>query len=123
MYPTEDCSIGGKTGITRDMLPERERLVFEWCVHRHVPITFRPREWPPDPALARFALNSSVRRPECLFVMLTGRYRPVLLMEECAKVACTRWIGAPRSKAWLAWGHLLLDPRSRCCRLHYPEYL
>ena len=31
MDPSEDCSTGGQTGITRDMLAERERLVFEWC--------------------------------------------------------------------------------------------
>ncbi|MBX7106308.1 MAG: hypothetical protein K1X57_19680 [Gemmataceae bacterium] len=40
MDPSEDCSIGGKAGITRDVLAERERLVFEWCAARQLPIAF-----------------------------------------------------------------------------------
>lgn len=31
MDPYEGCAIGGLPGITRAMLQERERLVFEWC--------------------------------------------------------------------------------------------
>jgi hypothetical protein len=38
--PCEDCSIGGKPGITRNMLAERERLVFQWCRRRKLPIAF-----------------------------------------------------------------------------------
>jgi acetoin utilization deacetylase AcuC-like enzyme len=40
MDPHEDCSTGGQTGITRDTLGERERLVFEWCASRRRPIAF-----------------------------------------------------------------------------------
>jgi acetoin utilization deacetylase AcuC-like enzyme len=40
MDPYEDCSIGGKAGITREVLAERERLVFEWCGRRKLPIAF-----------------------------------------------------------------------------------
>ena len=40
MDPSEDCSTGGLTGITRDILAERERLVFEWCSARRLPIAF-----------------------------------------------------------------------------------
>jgi acetoin utilization deacetylase AcuC-like enzyme len=40
MDPCEDCSIGGKPGITRNVLAERERLVFEWCRRRKLPIAF-----------------------------------------------------------------------------------
>jgi acetoin utilization deacetylase AcuC-like enzyme len=40
MDPFEDCSIGGKAGITRDVLAEREQLVFEWCSRRKLPIAF-----------------------------------------------------------------------------------
>jgi len=40
MDPSEDCSTGGQLGITRDMLAERERLVFEWCAARQLPIAF-----------------------------------------------------------------------------------
>src|SRR5437867_7739231 len=31
MDPFEDCSIGGQSGITRQVLADRERTVFEWC--------------------------------------------------------------------------------------------
>lgn len=40
MDPCEDCSTGGLTGITRDILAERERLVFEWCSARRLPVAF-----------------------------------------------------------------------------------
>jgi acetoin utilization deacetylase AcuC-like enzyme len=40
MDPFEDCSIGGKAGITRDVLAERERLVFAWRQRRKLPIAF-----------------------------------------------------------------------------------
>jgi len=40
MDPSEDCSTGGQTGITQDILAERERLVFEWCSARQLPIAF-----------------------------------------------------------------------------------
>jgi acetoin utilization deacetylase AcuC-like enzyme len=40
MDPSEDCSTGGMTGITRDVLAERERLVFEWCGTRQMPVAF-----------------------------------------------------------------------------------
>jgi acetoin utilization deacetylase AcuC-like enzyme len=40
MDPSEDCSTGGQAGITRDMLAEREQLVFEWRRVRQLPIAF-----------------------------------------------------------------------------------
>jgi acetoin utilization deacetylase AcuC-like enzyme len=40
MDPFEDCPTGGMTGITRAILAERERLVFEWCRNRQLPIAF-----------------------------------------------------------------------------------
>ena len=40
MDPCESCSIGGLAGITRDILAERERIVFEWCGDRQLPIAF-----------------------------------------------------------------------------------
>ncbi len=40
MDPNEDCSTGGLRGITREMLAERERLVFEWCGVRRLPVAF-----------------------------------------------------------------------------------
>jgi acetoin utilization deacetylase AcuC-like enzyme len=40
MDPHEDCSIGGKKGITHEVLAERERMVFEWCRGRRLPIAF-----------------------------------------------------------------------------------
>jgi acetoin utilization deacetylase AcuC-like enzyme len=40
MDPSEECSIGGKQGITRQMLAEREQLVFAWCKTRRLPIAF-----------------------------------------------------------------------------------
>nr|WP_261341221.1 hypothetical protein [Fimbriiglobus ruber] len=40
MDPSEDCSTDGLAGITREVLAERERLVFEWCATRHLPIAF-----------------------------------------------------------------------------------
>jgi acetoin utilization deacetylase AcuC-like enzyme len=36
----EDCSLGGLAGITHKMLAERERIVFEWCAKRKLPIAF-----------------------------------------------------------------------------------
>jgi acetoin utilization deacetylase AcuC-like enzyme len=40
MDPEERCQIGGLTGITAPMLYERERIVFEWCRSREIPIAF-----------------------------------------------------------------------------------
>jgi acetoin utilization deacetylase AcuC-like enzyme len=40
MDPSEDCFIGGQAGITRDILAERERTVFEWCCGRKTAIAF-----------------------------------------------------------------------------------
>jgi acetoin utilization deacetylase AcuC-like enzyme len=40
MDPSEDCLIGGKAGITSDLLAERERLVFDWASVRRLPIAF-----------------------------------------------------------------------------------
>ena len=40
MDPEERCQIGGLTGITAAMLCERERIAFEWCRSREIPIAF-----------------------------------------------------------------------------------
>jgi acetoin utilization deacetylase AcuC-like enzyme len=40
MDPFEGCDIGGLTGITRDILAARERLVFDWCRGQQLPIAF-----------------------------------------------------------------------------------
>ena len=40
MDPSEDCPTGGMAGITPGMLAERERLVFDWCSIRRLPVAF-----------------------------------------------------------------------------------
>ena len=40
MDPHEDCSTGGLRGITTDLLAEREKIVFDWCAGRKLPIAF-----------------------------------------------------------------------------------
>jgi acetoin utilization deacetylase AcuC-like enzyme len=40
MDPHEDCSTGGSTGITTDVLAQREKLVFEWAGQHGVPVSF-----------------------------------------------------------------------------------
>lgn len=40
MDPHEGCSEGGMPGITREVLAARERMVFDWCRSREVPIAF-----------------------------------------------------------------------------------
>ncbi len=40
MDPYEHCPTGGMPGITRDVLTRRERMVFDWCRARHLPIAF-----------------------------------------------------------------------------------
>jgi acetoin utilization deacetylase AcuC-like enzyme len=40
MDPYERSSPGGLVGITQEILAERERIVFEWCRARKVPIAF-----------------------------------------------------------------------------------
>jgi acetoin utilization deacetylase AcuC-like enzyme len=40
MDPFQGCDIGGLTGITRDTLTVRERLVFDWCREQQLPIAF-----------------------------------------------------------------------------------
>jgi acetoin utilization deacetylase AcuC-like enzyme len=40
MDPFEHCSIGGLSGIDRDLLARREALVFSWCRSRNVPVAF-----------------------------------------------------------------------------------
>jgi acetoin utilization deacetylase AcuC-like enzyme len=36
----EDCETGGLEGITREILAERERIVFDWCARRELPLAF-----------------------------------------------------------------------------------
>lgn len=40
MDPYEPCPMGGLPGITRDIIEKRERLVFEWCAARVLPVAF-----------------------------------------------------------------------------------
>lgn len=40
MDPCEDCPTGGRDGVTRSVLSERERLVFHWCRARRLPVAF-----------------------------------------------------------------------------------
>ena len=40
MDPHEDCPIGGLRGITREILAEREQLVFDWCRRLRLPVAF-----------------------------------------------------------------------------------
>lgn len=40
MDPYQGCDIGGLSGITADVLSERESLVFDWCRGQSVPIAF-----------------------------------------------------------------------------------
>jgi len=40
MDPHEDCPTDGLPGITREILAARERLVFEWCRRRRLPVAF-----------------------------------------------------------------------------------
>jgi len=40
MDPFEGCDTGGLTGITSETLLARERLVFDWCRDRNLPIAF-----------------------------------------------------------------------------------
>lgn len=40
MDPFEGCAIGGLEGVSRALLLERERLVFDWCRSRAVPTAF-----------------------------------------------------------------------------------
>jgi acetoin utilization deacetylase AcuC-like enzyme len=40
MDPHEGCAVGGLPGITDEDLAERERVVFEWCRGRGIPVAF-----------------------------------------------------------------------------------
>ena len=40
MDPSENCDTGGCKGISCEVLAERERLVFDWCRQRAIPIAF-----------------------------------------------------------------------------------
>ena len=40
MDPFEGCDTGGLAGITLETLATRERLVFEWCRARGMPVAF-----------------------------------------------------------------------------------
>ena len=40
MDPSEDCDTGGLEGISREMLAERERIVFHWIRRRGIPVAF-----------------------------------------------------------------------------------
>ena len=40
MDPFEGCHIGGRRGMTRDVLAEREDAVFAWCRTNGLPVAF-----------------------------------------------------------------------------------
>jgi hypothetical protein len=65
----EGCSIGGLRGITGSTIEERERLVFDWCRRRRIPIAFvlaggylgPGLDKPGLVGLHRFTLSAAVR--------------------------------------------------------------
>lgn len=65
----------GLTGMSRDLLAERERLVFEWCRARSIPVAF---------VLAGGYLNASANHDEASLVELHR-----LTIAAAAKVAAT----------------------------------
>jgi acetoin utilization deacetylase AcuC-like enzyme len=40
MDPFEGCAVGGMAGISRQILAEREQMVFEWCRRLRIPVAF-----------------------------------------------------------------------------------
>lgn len=40
MDPYQGCEIGGLEGITAEVLAHRERIVFDWCRQRSLPIAY-----------------------------------------------------------------------------------
>ncbi|OYW40430.1 MAG: hypothetical protein B7Z35_01185 [Hydrogenophilales bacterium 12-61-10] len=40
MDPYEHCPMGGLSGITQEILGERERMVFDWCRSQRLPVAF-----------------------------------------------------------------------------------
>jgi len=40
MDPFERCHVGGRAGMTRALLAEREEMVFAWCRAQHLPVAF-----------------------------------------------------------------------------------
>ena len=40
MDPYQDCGVGGLDGITAEVLAQRERIVFDWCRQRRLPVAF-----------------------------------------------------------------------------------
>jgi acetoin utilization deacetylase AcuC-like enzyme len=40
MDPFERCRIGGMKGVTFELLGDRERIVFDWCRERSIPVAF-----------------------------------------------------------------------------------
>jgi acetoin utilization deacetylase AcuC-like enzyme len=40
MDPHQDCPVGGLAGIDELLLAQRERMVFEWCRRRDLPVAF-----------------------------------------------------------------------------------
>jgi acetoin utilization deacetylase AcuC-like enzyme len=40
MDPCEECATGGLPGITRQVLADREGMVFKWCANRGLPVAF-----------------------------------------------------------------------------------
>lgn len=40
MDPYQGCGIGGLEGITAEILAQRERIVFDWCRQRSLPVAF-----------------------------------------------------------------------------------
>lgn len=40
MDPHEDCPVGGLAGIDAALIAQRERIVFDWCRQRRLPVAF-----------------------------------------------------------------------------------
>lgn len=40
MDPHQDCPVGGLPGIDNALIAERERIVFDWCRRRRLPVAF-----------------------------------------------------------------------------------
>ena len=40
MDPHEDCPVGGLSGMTAERIAQRERMVFDWCRQRALPVAF-----------------------------------------------------------------------------------
>ncbi len=101
MDPFERCAIGGLAGITKQVLDQREQIVFGWARARKLPVAFVLAGGYTGPDVSRHDLVGL----HLLTIDAANPARPPLVAPDRLRIGC------PLGDTWRAWDFLNLPRR------------